>query len=103
MVTSLGLDAEQIRFTEAGLLITVDNRDVADGKLLVGRGATQQVCPARALEDWLQASHTAFGPVFRKINRWGSVEHHRLGTDAIRRVLIRRALRRRARAKAIAG
>jgi hypothetical protein len=35
--------------------------------------------------------------VFRKINRWGTLEHHRLGTDAIRRILARRGLRRTAK------
>jgi hypothetical protein len=28
---------------------------------------------------------------FAKIDRWGTLEHHRLGTDAIRRILARRA------------
>ncbi len=58
------------------------------------RGATLPVCPARALEDWLRSSDTQFGPVFRKVDRWGNLEHARLGTDAVRRVLARRALRR---------
>jgi hypothetical protein len=35
-----------------------------------------------------------FGPVFRKINRGGTIEQHRLGTDALRRILARRAPRR---------
>ena len=48
----------------------------------------------QALRDWLESSATRFGPVFRKIDRWGSIEHHRLGTDAIRRILARRAPRR---------
>jgi hypothetical protein len=52
------------------------------------------VCPVQALRDWLDTSETQFGPVFRKIDRWGTLEHHRLGTDAIRRILARRALRR---------
>jgi hypothetical protein len=52
------------------------------------------VCPVQALRTWLDGSATRFGPVFRKIDRWGSIEHHRLGTDAIRRILARRALRR---------
>jgi hypothetical protein len=32
--------------------------------------------------------------VFRKIDRWGNVEHRRLGPDAIRLVLARRRSRR---------
>jgi hypothetical protein len=36
--------------------------------------------------------------VFRKVDRWGNVEHRRLGTDAIRRILVRRAQARLRRA-----
>ena len=41
----------------------------------------------RALEAWLEASGCRFGPVFRKVNRWGDVEP-RLGTDAVRDILL---------------
>ena len=44
-----------------------------------------------ALKDWLDASDSRFGPVFRKVDRLGNVEHRRLGTDAIRRIVVRRA------------
>jgi hypothetical protein len=45
----------------------------------------------------MDASARRFGPIFRKVDRWGNVEHRRLGTDAIRRVLARRARRRLSR------
>jgi hypothetical protein len=57
----------------------------------------RRICPVSALEDWLRASDTRFGPVFRKIDRWGNVEHRRLGADAIRRILARRTPRRQRR------
>jgi hypothetical protein len=56
----------------------------------------------QALRDWLEASGTRFGPVFRKIDRWGTVEQRRLGTDAIRRILARRTPRRRRHSRAMA-
>jgi hypothetical protein len=37
-----------------------------------------------------RATYPFYGPVFRKVDRWGNVEHRRLGTDAIRRILARR-------------
>ena len=58
-------------------------------------GPMRRICAVSTLEDWLRASDTRFGPVFRKIDRWGNVEHRRLGTDAIRRILARRTPRRR--------
>ena len=52
--------------------------------------AVHPACPVRALEDWLGASDTRFGPVFRKVDRWDNVEHAGLGPDGIRRILARR-------------
>ena len=89
----IGLDAEHVRFTATGVTL-------AD--LPVARHGDFGVCPVRALEDWLRASDTQFGPVFRKVDRWGNVEHQRLGADAIRRILARRAASR-GRGKACAA
>jgi hypothetical protein len=52
------------------------------------------------LEDWLRASDTAFGPVFRKVDRWGNVEHARLGADAWYRIVAQRAVSPRRRSDA---
>jgi len=49
------------------------------------------------LQDWLRASQCRFGQVFCKVDRWGNVEHRRLGADAVRRILRRRVRRPRAR------
>jgi hypothetical protein len=57
----------------------------------VGRLAVAASCPVRALERWLEHSDTQFGPVFRKVNRWGGVEHARLQPDGLRRIRHRRA------------
>ncbi len=92
--TLTGLQAEHVRFTAPG----VELRDDAEGAsrlvMTAPRKPDHATCPVRALEDWLRTSDTAFGPVFRKIDRWGNLEHHRLGPDAVRRILLRRALRR---------
>ncbi len=32
-----------------------------------------------------------FGPVFRKIDRWGNVEHATLAPDGLRRIIARRS------------
>ena len=54
--------------------------------MVIDRGANRSLCPVQALEDWLATSDTRYGPVFRKIDRGGGIAHHRLGTDAIRRI-----------------
>jgi hypothetical protein len=103
----VGLDVEHIRFTTTAAELSLGAVGGRAGPRTAGRGrgepfvlprnADQAVCPVRALHEWLDTSDTKFGAVFRKIDRWGTLEHHRLGPDAIRRVLARRALRRTAR------
>ncbi|MBV8912141.1 MAG: hypothetical protein JOZ05_03745 [Acetobacteraceae bacterium] len=80
----VGFQTERLRWEEDGV------RD-AGGSLWLPRLPRHDLCPARALEDWLRASATRYGPVFRKVTRWGTVEPKPLGADAIGRILARRA------------
>ena len=95
----VGLDVEHLRFTATTVELTIDGAETR----VVHRGAGLATCPVQALRDWLDSSDTRFGPVFRKIDRWGGIENHRLGTDAVRRILTRRALRRTPRPHATAA
>jgi hypothetical protein len=86
----LALDAEHVRFTPSGVTLGVRVRTdeaVPSRIVTLTRQATAATCPVRALEDWLGRSDTAFGPVFRKVDRWGNVEHGRLAPDAWHRIL----------------
>jgi len=89
-VALVGLDAEAIRKTATGCTLLVDEAG-AWRTIPLDRTAELGTCPVRALDEWLRVSDTSFGSVFRKIDRWGNIEHHRLGTDAVRRILARRA------------
>jgi hypothetical protein len=89
----LALDAEDVRFTPSGVTLGVRTRTdeaVPSRTVTLTRAATATTCPVRALEEWLRSSDTAFGPVFRKVDRWGNVEHGRLAPDAWHRILARR-------------
>jgi site-specific recombinase XerC len=86
----VGLDVEQVYFKEAGVDLILHGKP-GDRTVTVQRVASLGACPVRALKDWIDATDSRFGPVFRKVDRWGNVEHRRLGTDAIRRILARRA------------
>jgi hypothetical protein len=86
----VGLEVEQVRFVEAGVDLVLHNHAGTDRIVTVRRAASLGACPVRALKDWLEASDSRFGPVFRKVDRWGNVEHRPLGTDAIRRIVARR-------------
>ena len=90
----LGLDAEHLRFTASGVVIglrTRPDQTLPTQAVTLTRSMTAATCPVRALEDWVRSSDTAFGPVFRKVDRWGNVEHGRLGPDAWHRILARRS------------
>jgi site-specific recombinase XerC len=89
----VGLDVEHIRFAATAAEMSPVRGGPA---VVIHRGTNRNLCPVQALEDWLATSETRYGPVFRKIDRWGAVAHHRLGTDAIRRILSRRERHRRA-------
>jgi integrase len=85
----VGLRAEQLRFSEGGITCVMAGTDGVPS-IEVPRSGAIASCPVRALEDWLRVSATRYGPVFRKVNRWGQLEHSALGTDAIRLILARR-------------
>ena len=94
----VGLDADHVRFAAGSVDLTL-RRPGPDGATVqpvtVACGATLATCPVQALRRWLDLSDTRFGPVFRKIDRWGTIEHRRLGTDAIRRIFVARRRPRR--------
>ena len=95
----LALDHEHVRFTAQGAVLAGAGAGAGEG-VAVARMASaakshsdlRGACPVRALQDWLNRSDTRFGPVFRKVDRWGNVEHRRLRTDALRRIWHRRAI-----------
>ncbi|MBK1660272.1 hypothetical protein CKO45_18755 [Paracraurococcus ruber] len=59
-------------------------------ELGIPRGMKVKTCPVRAVEAWLQASSCRYGPVFRKIDRWGNLETSALHPYALPRILARR-------------
>jgi site-specific recombinase XerD len=91
----VSLDVEQVQFIEAGVELTLHRQSGVERTVTVRRVASVGACPVHALKDWMEATDSRFGPVFRKVDRWGNVEHRRLGTDAIRRILARRGRGRR--------
>ncbi len=86
----VSLDVERVHFVGAGVDLVLHSQPGAERTVIVRRVAPLGACPVRALRDWMEATDSRFGPVFRKVDRWGNVEHRRLGTDAIRRILARR-------------
>jgi site-specific recombinase XerC len=90
----VGLDAEHIRFSASAAALSIDPSGDGVGGLTLRCDADRGRCPVQALRDWLQASDTQFGPVFRKIDRWGNIEHRRFDSAAVRQIVRRRSRRR---------
>ena len=91
----LALDCEHVRFTAPGAALVMPGADSGAGEGVALARTASPSCPVRALQDWLSRSDTRFGPVFRKVDRWGNVEHRRLRPDALRRIWRRRTVARR--------
>jgi integrase len=90
----VGVDVEHVGFDATGLRLAVPRSKSDPGgegqEVGVPRGQNRDTCPVRALEAWLAAA-LRFGPVFRRVDRWGGVDAHRLHPDAVRQILRRRA------------
>ncbi len=96
----LGLDREHVQLSSHQVTLELTMPQDGTGLVVLARGAIGATCPVRVLDQWLHSSDTRFGPVFRKVDRWGNVEHQRLRADGLRRIWQRRAsAARRARAK----
>lgn len=87
------VDCKSIAWSGRGVIVTIrksktdqerKGRDVAISR---GGGA---ICPVRALEGWIEASRIVEGPVFRRIDRIGTISAAGLTGDAVSVILKRR-------------
>jgi integrase len=90
----VAIDHEHLRFNEGGLSITIprSKRDQEGQGAIVTlpRMRGDDTCPVKAMERWLQRAGINYGPVFRAITAWGTLEN-RLAADGTRWILLRRA------------
>ncbi|CAH2605492.1 Site-specific integrase (plasmid) [Rhodovastum atsumiense] len=91
----VGINREHLVLRESGIRLTIPrskgDQEGAGVEIGIPKGNRRETCPVRALEAWLLASDCQFGPVFRKVDLWGNIEHRRLHPDAVRQILLRRA------------
>ncbi len=92
----VSLDVEHINWARDGMTIFIE-RSKTDkagegAEISIPRGRSEATCAVMALKTWLEAGKIARGPLFRKINKAGRVEGRRLSADAVRSILIMRAL-----------
>ena len=90
-----GLNVEDVRFTTKDALITL-RRSKTDQE---GEGTTKRIpmltnanlCPVRALRDWLDAAQIKSCALFRAIDRWGNARGGRLDYKSIALIIKRAA------------
>jgi site-specific recombinase XerD len=85
----VALDVADIAETEAGLLVTIRrSKTDQDGEgvtIAVPRGDV--ACPARALREWLDAAGIEAGPIFKPINKAGTVSGERLTDRSVANIV----------------
>lgn len=91
----VAITREDISFTQTGLRLRIPraktDQEGEGAEIGIPRGRHPETCPVRTLDAWITRSGCAFGPVFRKVNAWGGIEHAALHPDAVRQILRRRA------------
>jgi integrase len=91
----VSLDVSDLEFTRAGLIVTLrKSKTDQEGKsrrLGIPYGSSEQTCPARSLQAWLESARIVDGPVFRSLDRFQRVQPGRLSDKAVALVVKRRA------------
>jgi integrase len=91
----VGLDVVHVTWTDGGLKLLIarskTDKEGAGIEIAIPKGTSEQTCPVTALRTWLTDGKVKAGPLFRKVNRGGVVEKKRLGPDAVRQILLKRA------------
>ena len=76
----VALDVADIAETETGLLVTIrgskTDQERAGTTIAIARGDV--ACPAKELREWLDAAGIESGPIFRPIDKGGTVRAFRL-------------------------
>jgi integrase len=93
----VALDVEHVTWTRNGMKLLIErsktDTEGAGAGVAIPRGQSPETCPVIALQKWLTAAEIAAGPVFRKVARGGAVGASRLVPDAVRQILLKRAVK----------
>jgi site-specific recombinase XerD len=91
----VSLDVADLEFTRAGLIVTLrKSKTDQEGKsrrLGIPFGSSEQTCPVRSVQAWLEAGRIASGVVFRSLDVFDRVQPERLSDKAVARIIRRRA------------
>lgn len=90
----VGLNCADVEFVERGLIVHL-RRSKTDqegaGRKIAVPFARGTACPVKALREWLSTSAITEGPIFRPINRHGTIASSRLSGHAVAQIVKARA------------
>jgi site-specific recombinase XerD len=85
----VALDVADIQETETGLLVKIrgskTDQERAGATIAIARGDV--ACPAKALREWLDAAGIQDGPIFRPIDKAGTVRASRLTCRSVANIV----------------
>ena len=91
----VGLDVQHVTSTPEGMRLLIvrskTDKEGAGAEIGITSGRSIDTCPVTALMRWLEHAEIKSGPIFRKVDRWGTVHGGRLDPDAVRQILKKRA------------
>jgi integrase len=91
----VSLDVADLEFSSAGLIVTLrrskTDQESQSRRLGIPFGSSEQTCPVRAVEAWLETAKISDGPIFRPMDRFYRVQPQRLSDKAVALIVKRRA------------
>lgn len=91
----VGVDVEHMKESRDGLLLMLPwskSDQEGEGTVLgIPRASHADLCPVQAIKEWRHYAEIDDGPLFRRINRWGTVEFDRLSDRSIALIIKMRA------------
>jgi site-specific recombinase XerD len=85
----VALDVADVAETETGLLVTIrgskTDQERVGATIAIARGDI--ACPAKALREWLDTAVIAAGPIFRPIDKAGTVRASRLTCRSVANIV----------------
>ena len=90
----VAITCEQLDQTEEGIILMIPRSktdQAGEGQQCAVPFGHDALCPIRALKQWLAQANITQGPVFRRLDRWGTLGHQPLTPLAVTQILKRRA------------
>jgi integrase len=90
----VGIEVDHLQAVEGGYEIWLGTTKTDEGdrdNVCVIAETGNEVCPVRALNDWMERAGIAEGPIFRRVDPWGGIKHSALTPQSVRLILKARA------------